>query len=53
MMIYTLYIYYSKHETSNLEDFEMTCNYCYGESMTAQKKPLKPPIVKDKRTAQK
>ena len=37
-----MHIYYSKHETSGVERFEIPHNYCYGKGMTAQTKPLPP-----------
>ena len=40
MMIYTVYIYYSKHGTSVVEHFEMTDNCNGGKGMTAQKQGL-------------
>ena len=41
-MIYTVHIYYSKHETSAVERLEIPHNYGYGKDMTAQTKPLPP-----------
>ena len=39
-MTYTLHIYYSKHGTSDVKDFEMSHNCGYGNSMTKQKQGL-------------
>ena len=48
MMIYTVHIYYSKHGTSDVEQFEVPYNYAYDKGMTAEKKsiPLVPPPKK-------
>ena len=44
MMLYTvyIYIYYSKHETSDVEHFEIPCNYGYGKGMIVERRPLLP-----------
>ena len=39
-MTYTVHIYYSKHVTSDVEDFEMSHNCGYGKCMTTKKKPI-------------
>ena len=42
MMIYTVHIYFSKHETSDVEHLKMSYNYGYGKGMPAQRKPIPP-----------
>ena len=42
MMIYTVHIYYSKHELSDAEQFEVLHNCSYGKGMTAEKKAIRP-----------
>ena len=47
-MIYIVHIYYSKHGTSDVEQYQVPYNYTYGKVMTAQTKPI-PPVPPPKR----
>ena len=47
-MIYTPHIYYSKHGTSDVEQFKVPYNYAYSKSMTAQKTSI-PPVPPHKK----
>ena len=48
MIIYTVHIFCSKHETSDVEHFEMSYNCGYGKGMCAKKKPI-PPVPPPKK----
>ena len=41
-MIYTVHKYYSKRETSDVEQFEMAYNHGYGKGISARNKPIPP-----------
>ena len=49
MIIYTVHIYYSKHGTSDEENFQISYNCCYDKGMTSQRKPI-PHVLPPKKT---
>ena len=48
MMTFTVHVYYSKHEVSDIEHFDVHYNYSYGKGMPAQRKPI-PPVPPPKK----
>ena len=47
-MTFTVHVYYSKHEVSDVEHFDVHYNYSYGKGMPAQRKPI-PPVPPPKK----
>ena len=47
-MLETVHIYYSKHGASDVEHFDVHCNYCYDKEMITQGKPI-PPVPPPKK----